>query len=139
MISARNDQHENRPNPALPLPDNQLVSEGLKPIRTYINSGKSKDAKKAEQYKNRMAEMGIRQLNVMVKDEYREFVKELVRLLNSGKGLFRVLVFLIRKHCPEDQKPQKEIDRERRIFEIGKQVCRLNGWRRWLVMLLLGN
>lgn len=102
---------------------------------------KNKDAERGRQYREKLAQKGLKQVNVITDEPTSEVIKELAKSSKAGEGLYQILVQLAWKHCPKDllprKKSQSEIDKEKRMLQLGQRVYGLSGWRRWLVRFAL--
>ena len=126
-----NEQIQERPiSPESVLTDDQLVSGGLAPVTTWARTNASKNALRVAKAKLKKAEAGVKQLNVQAPTEAHEVLKAVAKA--EPAVLAKVEAVLAGRPVQIAQAD------ERRLVKIGRKVEALSGWRRSVVLWLLG-
>lgn len=115
------------------LTDADLTAGGLVPIRAYVRTRASKNAARCAQARQRRAEDGIGQINVLAHEDAKEYIRRVAKASCEGRPW---------PVPPADQAdappPLTREPAEDHALQVGQAVLALPGWRRRMVGWMIG-
>jgi hypothetical protein len=87
VVNLEDAQNVKLPTDEKTLSDNELEQAGLVKTSAFVRSNRSKNALRIEKHKEKKAEIGIKQLNIEVPEQYRDTLKVIASELKDGKTL----------------------------------------------------
>jgi len=87
-------------DPSAVLTDDQLQAGGLRPVKAFVRTRVSRNAMRVKKHREKAAQEGLEQVNVVAPPDAREVVKLIAKRTAAGEPLEAVLLDLTKSPAP---------------------------------------
>jgi nucleotide-binding universal stress UspA family protein len=128
-------------DPATVLTNDQLEAGGLRQVRAFVRTRASRNALRVQKHREKAAEGGLQQVNVVAPEAARDAVKEIARRTTAGEPLEAVLLDVAKAPAAPAAAPAPKVDTSTSTSEADALViaaARRSGLRGWMIRKLAG-
>jgi hypothetical protein len=124
-------------DPATVLTNDQLEAGGLRQVRAFVRTRASRNALRVQRHREKAAESGLQQVNVMAPEDARAAVKEIAKRTADGEPLAAVLLD-VAKAPAAPAAPAPKVDTSEAADALVIAAARRSGLRGWMIRKLAG-